>query len=310
MSFATETLGSIVDPVSNFIGDITGVNQQTQAAQQASQAQQQAAQQAIEEYRRQFDIGQENLQPFREAEIAALPGMQEAQRNQLEAQRLRLGTLPGQLSAQEEATRNQLEAQGIRLGDLQNQIDIRGQSQQMGLETQRAGVRSLEEQQALTGLLGPQAQQEAIDRISSGPGVDFQRQRAEQALLRNASATGGLGGARVQEALQQQALGFAQQDLSDQIQRLRGIGGGSVNAATGSIGGVNAGGGPIGGVPGMGMGATSSTVNLGQNLAQGVAGQYGNIGQARAGGLMAQGAQRSRIFNTALDIGGLVAGFM
>jgi len=83
-----------------------------------------------------------------------------------------------------------------------------------------AGTQALEQQQALLGLLGPEAQAKAYQAYTESPGQAFLRQRGEQALLRNAAATGGLGGGNVLSALQQQGIGFAQQDLQNQLARL------------------------------------------------------------------------------------------
>ena len=167
----------------------------SKSAKRAANIQAQAAGAGIAEQRRQFDIGIEKLEPFREAELAAM-----------------------------------------------------------------------RERQALTGLMGTQAQQEAIGRISAGPGVDFARKRAQQALVRQASATGGLGGARLREALQEQETGFAQQDLQEQLQSLRGIG----------------------------QGATTQQVQLGRSLASNVAAGLEQAGAARASGILGAREARAR----------------
>lgn len=57
---------------------------------------------------------------------------------------------------------------------------------------------------------------EEADIPTVTPGQEFIRERQRQALLRSAGAIGGLGGGRVRTALQQQAAGFAQQDIQFQ----------------------------------------------------------------------------------------------
>jgi hypothetical protein len=126
-----------------------------------------------------------------------------------------------------------------------------------------AGVGALQEQQALLGLAGRGAQEEAFGRFAESPGQAFLRQRGEQAITRQASALGGLGGGRVREALQQQGIGVAQQDLQNQLARLSGLSGAGQQAI------------------GTGAGITSQ---IGQQL--------GQIGQAQAGGIL--GAQQAR----------------
>jgi hypothetical protein len=64
-----------------------------------------------------------------------------------------------------------------------------------------AGAPALQRQQALAGTLGPQAQQDAIELINSSPIFRAQITEGENALLQNASATGGLRGGNVQAAL-------------------------------------------------------------------------------------------------------------
>ncbi len=64
-----------------------------------------------------------------------------------------------------------------------------------------AGAPALRRQQALAGTLGPEAQQEQIDLINSSPIFRAQITEGENALLQNASATGGLRGGNVQAAL-------------------------------------------------------------------------------------------------------------
>lgn len=77
---------------------------------------------------------------------------------------------------------------------------------------------------ALSGALGADAQQAAFSRYTESPEVAYQREQAEKAILRNASATGGLGGGNVLQALQRNAIGLAQQDYGNSFNRLMGLG--------------------------------------------------------------------------------------
>lgn len=130
------------------------------AAKRAARAQERQAKSGQEEVRRQFDITQENLRPFREA-----------------------------------------------------------------------GERALTHQEALIGLSGPEAQAEAMQTLQESPGQRFIRKRQERALLRGAAAIGGLGGGNVRTALQEQAAGFALQDIDRQFGRLGQIAGQGVTTA-------------------------------------------------------------------------------
>jgi len=97
---------------------------------------------------------------------------------------------------------------------------------------QEAGVEALGQQQALIGLSGVDAQQQAFDALEQSPGQQFLRDRAQKNLVRNASAIGGLGGGNVRSALVQQGVGFAQQDLQNQFGRLGQLAGQGQSAAT------------------------------------------------------------------------------
>lgn len=66
---------------------------------------------------------------------------------------------------------------------------------------QQAGVAGVERQQVLTGLKGPEALESAISGIEGGPLFKALTQQSENAILANASATGGLRGGDVQGAL-------------------------------------------------------------------------------------------------------------
>ena len=84
----------------------------------------------------------------------------------------------------------------------------------------QGGRSAFELQTALTGAGGPEAQSAAFANFKSSPGQQFLRDRAEQSLLRNQSAIGGIGGGNVRRALQEQAVGLASQDFGNQFNRL------------------------------------------------------------------------------------------
>jgi len=79
-----------------------------------------------------------------------------------------------------------------RIGQTQQQVGgLYNQGQQMLNPFMQSGGQAHDLQAALSGALGPEAQQQAFNSYSSSPGVQFAQQEAERALLRNASATGG-----------------------------------------------------------------------------------------------------------------------
>lgn len=138
-----------------------------------------------------------------------------------------------------------------------------------------AGNSAINQQAALSGALGPDAQAKAFADFNASPGQDFLQQRGEQAVLRNASATGGLGGSRVLQELQRQGIGFAQQDFQNHFDRLGqvsnfGLGGANIASnLTGQMANNNF---------NYGNNAANYAFNTGQNL---------SAGRTRAGEMLA-----------------------
>ena len=174
----------------------------------------------------------------------------------------------------------------------------------------QAGAPALEQQQALLGLRGPEAERAAIQRISGGEQFKALAQQGEESLLQRASATGGLRGGNIQAALGQ----FRPALLSNLIEKQYGQLGGL--AATGGTVAQN--------LATAGMGATGELARIGQASAAGVGSagtaagtNIGNIygaegtniakllgerGAAQAGGEIAQGRAYGA-FPTALASG-------
>jgi len=182
---------------------------------------------------------------------------------------------------------------------IQNRIQLeRAQRQQQAQldPFAQAGVGALEQQQALLGLGTPEQQAQAQQALTETPGQKFIRGRQEKALLRGAAAIGGLGGGNVRTALQQQATGFAQQDLANQFGRLQTLAGGGLQAAS------QLGQGALTTGAGIGAGAINTAARQGQ-FGQAAAGNIGNLlaqqaqatqfgaqqaGAAQAGGIQAR----------------------
>lgn len=101
------------------------------------------------------------------------------------------------------------------------------QTQQAGLERYQpyseAGQAAIGQEAALSGAMGPEAQQAAIDAYIESPGQKYLREQQEQALIRNAAAIGGLGGGSVRTALQEQAFGIASTQQQQALENLRSI---------------------------------------------------------------------------------------
>lgn len=179
------------------------------------------------------------------------------------------------------------EAAGVQAGaaeagiaETRRQFDI---TQEQLAPFQQAGAAALEQQQALIGLGGQEAQQQAFAGLEESRGQQFLRERGQRNLLRNAAAIGGIGGGNVREALVQQGVGFAQQDIQNQFGRLGQIAGQGQAAATniGQFGAQAAG-----------------------SISQGLAG----AGQARASGILGRQQVGAQATGNLFQLGGTILG--
>lgn len=85
------------------------------------------------------------------------------------------------------------------------------------------GTKAFEQQQALVGVQGPEAQRAAIAALEQGPAFQALQQQGENALLQQASATGGLRGGNVQAALAQFRPQLLNQLIEQQYEQLGGL---------------------------------------------------------------------------------------
>lgn len=116
----------------------------------------------------------------------------------------------------------------------------------------------------LVGINGANAQQASIEGISESPELAAAIQTGEEALLQNASATGGLRGGNTQAALAQFRPQMLAQQIGTQYQRL-------------------------GGLSGIGQAAAGGQAAASQNFADSVSGLYQQQGAAIAGNALARG---------------------
>lgn len=100
---------------------------------------------------------------------------------------------------------------------------------------------SMNQMGVLSGTQGADAQQQAIDAIQNSPLFQAQLQQGQDAVLQNASATGGLRGGNVQGALAQFSPAMLQSAIQQQMSNLGGIAGmgmGAVGMASGGYGNI------------------------------------------------------------------------
>lgn len=156
------------------------------------------------------------------------------------------------------------------------------------------GQQANQQQAALSGALGPEAQAAAFQAFTESPGQAFLREQGQRAIINQAAATGGLGGGNVLTELQRQGQGLALQDLQNQFNRLGQVTGAGLTAA-----------GQVGQLRGQGAGLLSNIGQLGARIAQqtgqGQADIFGRTAQGIAG-LRGQGA------GIAAQAGGLLGG--
>lgn len=99
-----------------------------------------------------------------------------------------------------------------------------------------AGEQGLAGQQALLGLSGQDAQQAAISALEASPQFTSMVQQGENAMLQNASATGGLRGGNTQAAMAQFRPQMLSQVIQQQMGNYQNLAGMGMNAAGQSAG--------------------------------------------------------------------------
>lgn len=144
-----------------------------------------------------------------------------------------------------------------------------------------AGTGALTGQQDLLGLNGMQAQQDAISGISNSAEFKTYLDQGQNAILQNASATGGLRGGNTQAALSQ----FAPQLLNQMI-----------NQRFSNLGGLTA----------LGQNAAAGVGNAGMQSANNIGGLMQQMGAAQAGNALAQGKANAQMWG---DITGAISNF-
>lgn len=177
--------------------------------------------------------------------------------------------------------------------------EIQAAASQAGIEEQRrqfdklvelmapytaVGVPAMTAQQALLGLQGAPAQEQAIAALESSPQMQALIQQGENALLQQASATGGLRGGNIQAALAQFRPEMLSKMIQQQYQNL-------------------------GGLTQIGQASAAGQATAGMQSASDVANLLANRGAALAGGQIAQGGVARQTFGDILGIAKTAAGF-
>ena len=146
-----------------------------------------------------------------------------------------------------------------------------------------AGLGGLTGQQNLLGINGNAAQQAAIGNINNSAEMQTYLQQGENAILQNASATGGLRGGNTQAALAQFRPQLLNQLINQRYQNLAGM-------------------------TALGQNAAAGTGNAGMQTASNISNLYQQSGAAQAGAAMASGQANANMWNSLNGAIGSVAG--
>jgi hypothetical protein len=145
-----------------------------------------------------------------------------------------------------------------------------------------AGNPALEAQMGALGLRGTEAQQAYVAQQEQSPIFQALARQGEEAMLQNASATGGLRGGNVQGALAQFRPALLNQFLEQQYGRL-------------------------GGMTALGQQSAAGVGTAGMQSAGAIADLLGQAGAARAGSALGVGQALSGPFNLLSTLGGMSA---
>ena len=190
-----------------------------------------------------------------------------------------VGSAAIQSSSARSAARSQAASADKGIAEQQRQFD---RIQKLLEPYVGAGETALSQQMALGGMSGPEAQQAAIAAIEGGQEFETLTRSGEEAILQQASATGGVRGGNVQSSLAQ----FRPQVLSSLI-----------NQQYGRLGGLTT----------LGQNAAVGVGNAGMQTGQNISNLYGQQGAAAAGSALASGQAWGNVLGGAGQYAGGVA---
>ncbi|WP_257233678.1 hypothetical protein [Acinetobacter sp. YH12043] len=172
------------------------------------------------------------------------------------------------------------------------------EASEMGVEEQRrqfdavqkllkpyadAGLSGLTGQQDLLGINGNTAQQAAINNINNSSEMQTYLQQGENAILQNASATGGIRGGNTQAALAQFRPHLLNQLINQRYQNYAGL-------------------------TSLGQNAAAGTGNAGMQTASNISNLYQQSGAAQAGAALAKGQASADMWNGVSQAIGQISG--
>lgn len=155
--------------------------------------------------------------------------------------------------------------------------ELFGETKEQLLPFIQGGTPAFEQQQALSGALGPEAQAEAFANFQEDPGTAFLKEQGLRLIESGAGATGGLGGGDRLRELTKFSQGLALQNLGSRFNQLGAVTGTGLTAAQ-ALGGVSG---------GAASGISQALQAAGAGKAAGITGSAAGL---RAGAKMAASA--------------------
>jgi hypothetical protein len=271
---------SITGAIGKVVGGLTGATQQAEAAQQAAGVQAGMASEGIAEQRRQFDALQRLMSPYVMSGNAAM-------QQQLALLGLEMRPVSTQTGTQTQGAAGG-ESTGITRssgGGFLSPV-LRSLAENVGStpgseKTSGGGVTGKEQQFEIVE--SADAQKRAIAALEQSPFFQSMYQQGENAMLQQASATGGLRGGNIQGALAQFRPGLLNQMVQQRFSQL-------------------------GGLTQIGQASASGQAAQGMQSAGAIGDLLAQMGAAQAGGIMAKGGINRTVFNDAVQIGGMILG--
>lgn len=185
-----------------------------------------------------------------------------------------------QKKAATQASQAQTQAAQMGIAEQRRQFDA---MQQLMAPYVQGGQGAFSQMMAASGAMGPEAQQQFITGIEQGPEFGALARQGEEAILQAASATGGLRGGNVQEALAKFRPELLSSLIGQQYNRL-------------------------GALAGMGQASATGQAAQGMAMAGNISNLYGQQGAAQAGAALARGRATANMWGNIAGGIGLAGG--
>jgi hypothetical protein len=206
------------------------------------------------------------------------------------------------------ATTKAIGQNGAILSNLQNagnSIIDTGEQKSAGALTQAvdnynpyltAGKSATDMYSNAVGLNGADGNAAATSAFQAGPGYQFQLDQGTQAALRGASAAGMLNSGNTLTALSQYGSGLANQEYGSWLDRLNGLSGQGLSAASGAAG-------ALGNEASLYQGTADDRLGLESSVAQGQMGLNNDLAQVKEKQAQSSGGLLGGLLGTGLSLG-------